>query len=111
MKMKIRKLMENNRNKDKNKVAMFKILKFHNHLSMVPFYEWDLKVLPVAIKWFDTALTHFQTHNDQKVIEMKKLSSIFEFARMLPMYFVPVPNVQTRNKRKHSMMTRSRRKA
>jgi len=110
MKTKIRKLMENNRNKDKNKVAMFKILKFHNHLSMVPFYEWDLKVLPIAIKWFDTAFTHFQTHNDQKVIGMKKLSAIYEFARMLPTYFVPTPLIQARsNKRKHSMMTRSRR--
>jgi len=115
MKKGIRDLLKINRIRNKSKVAMFKISKFHS-ISMEPFFAWDLKILPIAIKWFDTALTRFPDvsnfhNNNQMAIGKKKLLAIYEFARMLPMHFVPTPNVQTRNKRKHSMMTRSRRNA
>ena len=117
MNKRVRKLLGSNSSENKSKVSMKKILKYHRHISMESFFEWDLKILPIAIKWFDTALARFPDipnfhnnyDNNQKVIGKKKLSAIYEFARMLPMFFVPASNVQTRNKRKHSMMTRSRR--
>ena len=101
----------------KSVVSMIKILRHHRHISMEPFFAWELKVFPIAIKWFDSALARFPDvlnfhnnfDNNQKTIGKMKLSAIYEFARMLPMHFVPAPIVQTRNKRKHSMMTRSRR--
>jgi len=113
----LRNLLGNNSSQNKSMVGMKKILKYHRHISMESFFEWDLKILPIAIKWFDTALARFPDipnfhnnyDNNQKVIGKKKLWAIYEFARMLPMFFVPASNVQTRNKRKHSMMTRSRR--
>ena len=118
MKSEIRNLMtEFNKIRNKSVVSMIKILRHHRHISMEPFFAWELKVFPIAIKWFDSALARFPDvlnfhnnfDNNQKTIGKMKLSAIYEFARMLPMHFVPAPIVQTRNKRKHSMMTRSRR--
>ena len=40
---------------NKKNVAIKKILKHHQHFDMQPFFEWDLKVLPLAIKWFERA--------------------------------------------------------
>jgi len=55
---------------------------------MEPFLEWDLKVLPLAVSWFDQARYHAQ--NDQSAIDAKKLSAINHFVRALPMMFVPL---------------------
>ena len=48
-------LIELNNNRDKELVAVQKILRYHPHLDMEPFLEWDLKVLPLAVSWFDRA--------------------------------------------------------
>ena len=40
---------------NKRQVAIEKILMRHQHFDMQPFFEWDLKVLPFAIKWFERA--------------------------------------------------------
>lgn len=34
-------------------VAMIKILTHHPDLEMEPFFKWNLKCLPLAIRWFD----------------------------------------------------------
>ena len=48
-------LLELNHMKDKRVVAMKKVAQYHSHFDMEPLFEWDLKVLPVAICWFDGA--------------------------------------------------------
>ena len=45
----------NRSSEDKKQVAIKKILKHHQHFDMQPFFEWDLKVLPIAINWFERA--------------------------------------------------------
>jgi len=40
---------------DKKDVAMIKILQYHNDFDMMPFFEWEFKVLPHVIKWFERA--------------------------------------------------------
>jgi len=98
-----------NGSSNKNSVAKNKILRCHEHLSMEPFFEWDLKVLPIAIHWLETARGNLLDGTVGN-IDARKLSAIYEFARMMPLFFVPAPPKQGK-KRKHSMMTRSRKKA
>ena len=52
---KLSSLLELNCNIDKKQVAMQKILRRHASLDMEPFLEWDLKVLPFVVSWFDRA--------------------------------------------------------
>ena len=46
-------LLTLNRRRDKKEVAMIKILKYHNDLDMTPFFEWEFKILPLMIEWFE----------------------------------------------------------
>ena len=103
----LRKWLKMNKRTNMKKIAMGKILCYHKHLSMKPFFEWDLKMLPIAIKWFDTAMSLFKRVDSLQRIRKRKLSSTYEFVRMFPMFFVPVPPKHGR-KRKHNMLTRSR---
>ena len=82
-------LLELNRSsEDKKQVSIRKILKHHKHFDMQPFFEWDLKVLPIAINWFERARS---VVNDEAVIDKQKLDTIYQFirARMMPEVFVP----------------------
>lgn len=69
------------------RVAMEKILHHHVVLDMRPFLEWELKVLPIAITWFDKATTC--RNADLARINTNKLSAIYQFARTLPLMFLP----------------------
>ena len=72
---------------DKTQVAMKKILKHHHHFDMQPFFEWDLKVLPIASNWFDRARS--LDTNDEAGIDKRKLSAIYQFIRAMPTGFEP----------------------
>ncbi|KAL9188744.1 hypothetical protein ACHAXT_007122 [Thalassiosira profunda] len=72
-------LLALNRDQDKKRVAVKKILRYHSKLDMEPFLEWDLKVLPVAVAWFDRARGY--AGNEEGNVDAKKLSSIYQFAR------------------------------
>jgi len=85
-------LLELNCGADKKQVAIRHILFHHTHLDMEPFLEWDLKVLPLAVSWFDRARDYV---HDESTME---LFAIYQFARALPMMFVPPPN-KASNKR------------
>lgn len=76
----------NLRNLDKNKVAIAKILQHHQYFNMQPFFEWDLKVLPCIIDWFARA-DAFELGFEGN-IRQRKLSSIYQFIRGMPMTFV-----------------------
>lgn len=46
-----------NKIKDKKEVAIIKILQHHIDFDMTPFFEWEFKVLPLMIDWFEKAST------------------------------------------------------
>ena len=48
-------LLDMNNKDDKKEVAMIKIFQHHNEFDMVPFFEWEFKVLPLMINWFERA--------------------------------------------------------
>ena len=85
----INSLLALNRGEDKKKVAMKKILKHHRHFVMQPFFEWDLKVLPIAIDWFDRARAI--DSNNEAQIGNHKLGAIYQFIRAMPEVFEPAP--------------------
>ena len=86
----LRSLLTLNRSsEDKKEVAIKKIIKHHHHFVMQPFFEWDLKVLPIAINWFETAQSIV---NDKEEETGKlKLGVIYQFIRAMPEVFEPVP--------------------
>ncbi|KAK1734004.1 leucine-rich repeat protein [Skeletonema marinoi] len=61
--------------------AMNKILKSHPDLEMEPFFQWKLKFLPVMVAWFERA----QGNESEQSIESRKLSSMYDFVRGMPM--------------------------
>ena len=61
---------------------------------MEPFLEWDLKLLPLVMSWwFDKARGYYSADQTSELIRVdkRKLSSIYQFARAVPMMFVPSP--------------------
>mmetsp|Transcript_27748 Transcript_27748/g.48026 ORF Transcript_27748/g.48026 Transcript_27748/m.48026 type:complete len:394 (+) Transcript_27748:523-1704(+) len=95
-------LLELNGGTNNNQIATQKILRHHTHLDMEPFLEWDLKVLPLAVSWFDRRLfpkPRGYSQNNKSNVDAKKLSTIYQFVIALPMMFVPPPSKET-NKRK-----------
>ena len=72
----------NRSSEDKKQVAIKKILKHHHHFDMQPFFEWDLKVLPLAVSWFERARS--VDSNNEAAIDKNKLGSIFQFIRAMP---------------------------
>jgi hypothetical protein len=85
----IRALLESNRSNDKRQVAMKKILKHHQHFNMQPFFEWEWKVLPLAISWFERARSIEE--EDVARISKRKLEVIYQFIRAMPDVFEPAP--------------------
>ena len=86
----LRSLLALNRSsEDKKQIAIKKILKHHRHFEMQPFFEWDLKVLTIAIKWFERARSIEDA--DETVIGKNKLGAIYQFIRAMPEVFEPAP--------------------
>jgi len=72
----------NKQHDDKKKVAAIKIMQYHwRNITMLPFFEWELKCLPVAVNWFDNVPSFPRPRCE---IEMSKLQSIYEFVRDMP---------------------------
>ena len=79
----------NRSSEDKRQVAIKKILKHHHHFDMQPFFEWDLKVLPITINWFEKARSI--ESNDEAAVNKRKLEAIYQFSRGMPEVFEPAP--------------------
>ena len=94
----------NESNEDKMQVAMEKILKHHQHFDMELFFQWDLKVLPIAINWFDRARSVARSieNVDEAGIGNHKLGAIYQFIRAMPEIFEPTPATAGGGKRKRS---------
>ena len=85
----IRTLLElNGSSNDKKEVAIAKILKYHNDFDMQPFFEWEFKVLPLMLSWFERASAIDMPNNFQPNIGRRKLSSIYQFVRGMPVLYV-----------------------
>ena len=52
---------------------------------MLPFFEWDLKVLPVAVHWFERARSI--EPDEEAGIDKRKLGAIYQYIRALPEVF------------------------
>ena len=89
----------NESSEDKRQVAIKKIIKHHQHFVMQPFFEWELKVLPIAVAWFDRARSIEGAIED--VIDKHKLGTIYQFIRAMPEVFEPVPAAGEKRKRSH----------
>ena len=76
-------LLKYNEEGDKKKVAVKKIITTHKDISMQPFFEWDLKVLPIAVKLFDNAISMAGID-----IQQRKLSVIYQFIRGMPLLYI-----------------------
>ena len=55
---------------------------------MTPFFEWEFKVLPLVITWFERASTITMPSNFEPNIGPRKLSSIYQFVRGMPLLYV-----------------------
>ena len=101
-------LLNLNEETNKSHVATKKILKYHPNIDMGPLFEWDadgeqtLKALPHVINWFRRAEEAVSGDDEGDYnIEERKLSAIFQFAKAMPLFFVPACQIKVNdNKRK-----------
>ena len=91
---------------NKSHVAIFKIVFRHSNWDMEPLFEWnmegdgerDIKALPYIISWLDRAE---ETIGHGVQTNKMKLSSIYQFAKAMPLLFVPTSHIKgNENKRK-----------
>ena len=82
-------LILNSSSDDTRGIAMKKILQHHEHFDMQPFFEWEIKVLPHAVKWIDDAKTSVCEEDDGGSIDARMLSVIFQYAQAMPVLFIP----------------------
>ena len=106
-------LLKMNQCTNKSHVAIKKILKHHPNIDMEPFFEWNmegegernLKALPYVLAWFDRAREAIAGEDDggSYNIDERKLSAMYQFAKAMPLLFVPVPHDKGgNNKRKRN---------
>ena len=67
---------------------MIKILQSHDDFDMTPFFEWEFKVLPLMIDWMERATSITMPRNFEPNIGPRKLSSIYQFIRGMPLLYV-----------------------
>ena len=81
-------LLALNRRDDKKEVATIKILQTHADFDMLPFFEWEFKVLPMVIGWLEKASECEMPADFEPNIEPRKLSTIYQFVRGMPVLYV-----------------------
>ena len=94
-------LLKLNEGTNKRHVAMKKILLYHSDIDMKSLYGWDkeceksLKSLPYVVDWFGR-VKEVAGETGSGIVEdtsPRKLSAIFQFARDMPLMFVPTPQI------------------
>ena len=81
-------LLRLNDREDNNEVATIKILQCHNDFDMLPFFEWEFKVLPLVLGWLEGASEYEMPEGFEPNIEPRKLSTIYQFVRGMPLLYV-----------------------
>ena len=59
-------------NHNNGDIAIRKILKYHKKFDMSPLFEWDWKLLPRVITWFDLAKVRIQPWFDLAVTRSRR---------------------------------------
>ena len=77
-----------NASDDKKEVATIKILQSHDDFNMLPFFEWEFKCLPLVINWLERASGYEMPEELEPNFEGRKLSTIYQFVRGLPLLYV-----------------------
>ena len=67
---------------------MIKILQSHDDFDMLPFFEWEFKVLPLVLSWLERASECEMPEDFEPNIEPRKLSTIYQFVRGMPVLYV-----------------------
>ena len=88
-------LLDLNRRGDKKEVAAIKILQTHEDFDMLPFFQWEFKVLPMVLGWLERASECDMPDDFEPNIEGRKLSTIYQFVRGMPVLYV-----ETRRKKR-----------
>ena len=81
-------LLRLNRRNDKKDVATVKILQHHRDFDMLPFFEWEFKVLPMVLDWLERAYEYEMPEDFEPNIGRRKLSTIYQFVRGMPVLYV-----------------------
>ena len=55
---------------------------------MQPFFEWEFKVLPIILGWLERASVCDMPEGFEPNIEERKLSTIYQFVRGMPVLYV-----------------------
>ena len=72
-------------NKFRNQAAAIcKILHSHPDIDVTPLFQFDLKCLPLVVKWLKKAKLHEST----EVFKNRKLSAVYKFVRGMPLLAV-----------------------
>ena len=88
----LEKLLKFNESADKKEVAIKKILHCHPNFDMKPFFEWDMKMLPTAVNWFDRAIFCTESNDTRSIdVHVRKLNAIYQFIHAMPDVFEPAP--------------------
>ena len=104
----ITKILKLNKGTNKSHVAIKKILKYHSNIDLSTLYDWDsgdewtLKALPYVVGWFDKARDAVVNNDDEESynIDTRTLSAIYQFARAMPLMFVPSSHIKAEDKKR-----------
>mmetsp|Transcript_35646 Transcript_35646/g.76112 ORF Transcript_35646/g.76112 Transcript_35646/m.76112 type:complete len:328 (+) Transcript_35646:23-1006(+) len=70
----------------KKQIAMKKILRHHHHFDMEPLFVWGMKMMPIAVGWFDRAKV---CAGKNECVDVKKLDAIYQFIHAMPEIIEP----------------------
>ncbi len=66
-------------------VGARKVLRHHPRIEVGPLLEWDLKLLPGVVDWFDKAARATGGGGDDGGdVALRKQSALFQFVRAMP---------------------------
>jgi len=67
-----------------SQAAIAKILRYHSHFDVQPFFEWELKVLPIMLEWFAKAADC--TNGYEEKIGRMTLDAMYDFIKHSPCF-------------------------
>jgi hypothetical protein len=96
----VKQLLELNKHPADEHVAIHKILKSHSDFDIEPFFEWKLKLLPLAVSWFERVRILVDEHSwisdeSTEEIQSRQLSAMYNFVRGMPL--VAIDGYRSRN--------------
>ena len=101
-------LLKLNERTNKRHVAIRKILEYHPSIDMEPLLNWDLegegernlKALPYVVAWYDRAVMVDAECGEGFCVKEQKLSAMYQFARAMPLLFVPTHHIKGENNKR-----------